>query len=191
MNKSEKHALTNKAIDETKQWIEKIIIGHNICPFADAPFNGGTIRYKASTASSVDDIIDILVDELIYIDEAEPEEVETSLLILPRAFADFDEYNQFLNVVDSALEQLDLVDVITVNSFHPKYCFADCEDDDVRNYTNRSIHPMFQFTREYSVEHARKTNPDSEDIPDRNMDKLEEMGLAAIKQQWKSCTKTD
>jgi len=191
MNKADKHALGQKAIFETRQWIEKIIIAHNICPFAEAPFKQNTIRYKASNATNIDDVIDALVDELIYIDEALPDEVETSLLILPRALADFDDYNQFLDVVDSALEELDLVDVIRVDSFHPDYCFDGYESDDVRNYTNRSIYPMFHFIREDSLEHARTTYPGVEDIPDKNMKLLSEMGLDVVQAQWKSCLKNE
>jgi len=190
MNKADKHALGQKAIDETRQWIEKIIIAHNICPFAEAPFKQNTIRYKASNATNIDDVIDALVDELLYIDEALPDEVETSLLILPRALADFDDYNQFLDVVDSALEELDLVDIIRVDSFHPDYCFADYETDDVRNYSNRSIYPMFHFLREDSLEHARTSYPNVEEIPDKNMTHLSETGLGVIQAHWKSCLKS-
>ncbi len=189
MNKADKHALGQKAIFETKQWIEKIIIAHNFCPFAKAPFNEDTIRYKVSNATNIDDVIDSLVDELLYLDEADPGDVETSLLILPRALADFEDYNQFLDVVDSALEELDLVDVIRVDSFHPDYCFANYESDDVRNYTNRSIYPMFHFLREDSVEHARATYPDVDAIPEKNMALLLEMGLDAIQNERKSCLK--
>lgn len=189
MNKSEKHALKNKAIEETKQWISKFIVGRDICSFAEAPFKSGAIRYNVSLTENIDDVIDILVDELLYIDEAEPEEVETSLLILPNALLDFEEYNQFLDVVDSALEQLELVDVITVDAFHPGFYFSDYDVNDVRNYTNRSIHPMFQFSREYSVEHARSTLVDDENIADNNAEKLLNAGLEVIKKEWESCIK--
>jgi len=189
MNITNENALEQKIIFETKQWIEKIIIAHNFCPFAKKPFIQDTIRYKVCNATSSEIVVDDLVDELLYLHEASPTEVETSLLIVPYTLTEFEDYNQFLDVVDSALEELDLIDIIQVASFHPEYCFADLDPDDVRNYTNRSIYPMFHLIRENSVEHARATHPDVEAIPDKNMDLLLEIGLDVIRHQRNSCLK--
>ena len=189
MNVTDENAIEQKVIFETKQWIEKIIIGHNFCPFAKKPFNQDTIRYKVSHAKDGEAIVDDLVDELLYLHEISPTEVETTILIAPDALADFEDYNQFLDVVDSALEELDLNDIIQVASFHPDYRFADLDADDVRNYTNRSIYPMFHLIREDSVEHARATYPDVEEIPDKNMELLQEQGLDVIRHQRNACLK--
>ena len=187
MNKAEKHALAQKVIQETKSWVENVIVKNNICPFAETPFKQNTIHYKVSHATVIDDVIDSLVDALIDFDESDPDETETALLVLPRALADFDDYNQFLDVVDSALEELELVDVIRVDSFHPEYCFAGLEQDDVQNYTNRSIYPMFLFKREESLEHARANYPNAKEISENNMKTLQEMGLEAVLEQRKRC----
>jgi len=189
MNKAEKQALERKAIFETKQWIQKFIIAHDICPFAKKPFEQNLISYKASCVLEIDDVIDVLVDELLNIDEISPDEIETSLLILPRALADFEEYNQFLDVVDSALDELDLVDVIQVDAFHPEFCFADYELDDVRNYTRRSLYPMFHFLRKDSIDYARETHPDVDMIADKNSDLLLQLSLDVIQKERKSCLK--
>lgn len=174
-------------IVETKQWIDKIIIGHNLCPFAKKPFKQDVIRYVVSTANSEKNLVDDLVAELAYLQDTATEKLETSILIMANCLADFDDYNQFLDVVDSTLEALDLVGIIQVASFHPDYCFADLSAQDVRNYTNRSIYPMFHFIREDSVEHARAAYPDVDLIPDKNMDLLLRIGLEAIQQQRNSC----
>ena len=189
MNVSNENALIQKATFETKQWIEKIIINHNFCPFAKKPFNQDKIRYAVSSATDSEKVVDDLVDELLLLHETPATEVETTILIVPNTLIDFDEYNQFLDVTDSALEELDLVDIIQVASFHPDYCFADLDVDDVRNYTNRSIYPMFHLIREDSVEHARATFKDVENIPDANMDLLLEIGLDAIRHQRNACLK--
>jgi len=189
MNVSDEHALKQKVIFETKQWIEKIIIAHNFCPFAKKPFTQETIHYAVSKATDSEAVVDDLVDELLNLHNTPSTEIETSILIIPNALNDFEEYNQFLDVVDSALEELDLIDIIQVASFHPDYYFADLDPDDVRNYTNRSIYPMFHLIREDSVEHARATYRDVEDIPEKNMELLVEMGLDVIRRQRELCRK--
>ena len=173
----------NKITEQTKQWVENIVIKHNFCPFASKPFRQNTIRYAVSNAANENDLVDDLVDELAKLRDAKSDEIETSILILSSCLSDFEEYNQFLDVADAILEEMDLVGEIQVASFHPDYCFADLTPDDVRNYTNRSIYPMFHLIRESSVELARSNFPDVDLVPEKNMALLEEMGLSQIEKE--------
>lgn len=171
------------AIRLTKNWVEKIVIKHNFCPFAARPFRENRIRYISSDAKTENDLVDDLVNELARLRDTPSSELETTLLILTSCLLDFESYNQFLDIVDAILEEMDLVGDIQVASFHPDYCFADLTPDDVRNYTNRSIYPMFHLIREASVEAAHDSYPDIDLVPEKNMSLLEDIGLEAIVKQ--------
>ena len=173
----------DQMIEQTKNWVEKIVIKHNFCPFAAKPFRQNKIAYAVSNATNETDLVDDLVNEIARLRDASTDGIETSLLIIPDCLNDFGEYNQFLDIVDAILEEMDLVGEIQVASFHPDYHFADLMPNDVRNYTNRSIFPMLHLIREDSIETARDTHPDVDSIPEKNMALLEEIGLSEIKKQ--------
>ena len=160
----------------TRTWLEKAVIGLNLCPFAKAPHLGGRIRYAVSVAETPDELRADLVDELQALADADPDEIETTLLIHPRVFADFLDYNDFLEVADTTLEDLDLVGEVQVASFHPRYQFAGTEPDDIENYTNRSPYPMLHLLRESSVDAAVAAFPDTAQIYERNIETLRALG---------------
>lgn len=169
----------DQAIEATKQWLEHFVIKHNFCPFAVKPFRDKRIRYVSYPVNTEQDLADKLIDEILLLKGADPQEIETTLVIAPLMLEDFLDYNQFLNVVDSIIDELDVEGIIQVASFHPQYQFADLGKDDVRNYTNRSPYPMFHLIREESIEKARDMM-DTESIPDRNMDLLMRLGIDEI-----------
>lgn len=160
----------------TRTWLERAVIGLNLCPFAKAVHLGERIRYAVSVADTPDELRADLVDELQTLAEADPGEIETTLLIHPRVFDDFLDYNDFLEVADDTLEELDLVGEIQVASFHPRYQFAGTEPDDIENYTNRSPYPMLHLLRESSVDAAVAAFPDTEQIYERNIETMRSLG---------------
>ena len=173
------HTEGDQVIEQTKKWLEKFVIKHNLCPFAVKPFRDNRIRYVNCSASNEKELADILIDEILLLRDMDPEKTETTLVIAPFVLVDFLDYNQFLNVVDSIIDELNVEGVIQVASFHPDYQFADLGKDDVRNYTNRSPYPMFHLIREDSIEKAREMM-DTESIPDRNMQLLMDIGLDGV-----------
>jgi len=175
----------HQAITRTRNWVEKFVIKHNFCPFAGKPMLQDKIRITTSDVSNEKDIIDDLVIELTKIKDTAASELETTLLVMTNCLDKFEDYNQFLDVVDAILEEMELIGEIQVASFHPRYQFADLTVDDVRNYTNRSPYPMFHLIREDSVEKARESYPDVDEIPDRNMELLETLGLETVTQTLK------
>ncbi len=177
----------NRIVEETQLWIKNMVIGHNFCPFAAKPFKENKIRYFVSLAEDDVSLVDDVVSELLFLREADPNSVETSVLIVPDCFDTFDDYNQFIDLLDVILEKLEMEGEIQIATFHPDYCFSDLSHDDVRNYTNRSLYPMFHFIREDSVASARATHSDIDGIPDANMEKLESLGLNRIRKQLASC----
>jgi len=170
----------NNAVSATKSWLEHFVIAHKLCPFASKPFNEDRIRYVSCSATDEDELVNALIDEILFLKEAKHQETETTILIVPLMLADFLEYNQFLDVVDSIIHELKLEGVIQAASFHPDYQFADLDKDDVRNYTNRSPYPMLHLIRESSIEKARE-QMDTESIPDRNMDLLLDLGIDKVR----------
>lgn len=174
-------------IEETRRWIKTMVIGNNFCPFAAKPYSEDKIRYFISPAEDETALVDDVVNELIMLRDTNPTEIETSILIVPNCVKNFEDYNQFLSVADIILEKLSMEGLVQIASFHPDYCFEDLTSDDVRNYTNRSIYPMFHLIREESVEQASALHPNIDAIPQHNMDKLESLGLNRIKKQLATC----
>ncbi|HKQ25297.1 MAG TPA: DUF1415 domain-containing protein [Burkholderiales bacterium] len=166
----------NEVIAATLTWLEKAVIGLNLCPFAKAVHVGNQIRYEVSNAQTPESLLTDLTRALRTLSAADPAEVETTLLIHPQALADFLDYNDFLDIADAAIEELGLTGIIQVASFHPHYRFADTEPDAIENYSNRSPYPMLHLLREASVERAVAQFADTGRIPDRNIETLRRIG---------------
>lgn len=175
-----------RVIAETRAWVDRAVIGLNLCPFAKAPQIKGQVRYVVSDASDAESLLAALVDELNRIAEAPADRIETTLLIHPHAMNDFADYNDFLELAEGAVEALELEGTIQVASFHPQYQFADSEPDDVGNATNRSPYPTLHLLREESIDRAVAAFPDAEAIFEANIATLERLGAegwSALQQQ--------
>jgi len=163
-------------IAATQAWLEKAVIGLNLCPFAKAVHVKQQIRYVVSEATTPEELLEQLMDELQYLADADPDKVDTTLIIHPQVLADFEDYNEFLDVADAALEDMDLVGELQVASFHPHYQFADTDKNDIDNYTNRSPYPTLHLLREDSVERAVEAFPEAADIFEKNIETLRQLG---------------
>jgi hypothetical protein len=163
-------------IASTRQWLEKAVIGLDLCPFAKAVHVRNQIRYAVSEAETPEELLGELVGELQDLVAADPDEIETTLLIHPRVLIDFLDYNDFLNVADAAVAELGLEGVIQIASFHPQYQFAGTKPEDVENYTNRSPYPMLHLLREASVERAVAAFPEASRIYEKNIATLRRLG---------------
>ena len=161
----------------TKHWLEKAVIGLNLCPFAKAVYIRDQIRYVVSEAETPEALAADLLAELQALVAADPGEIDTTLLIHPYVLDDFLDYNDFLDVADAAIAELGLEGVIQIASFHPEYQFEGTEPDDVENYTNRSPYPILQLLREASVERAVETIPDAAEIYEKNIETMRRLGI--------------
>jgi len=164
------------AIAATQHWLEQAVIGLNLCPFARAVHVKRQIRWVESPARDAQGLLEDLVRELQFLAAAEPETVDTTLLIHPHALNDFLDYNDFLDVADAAIEEQGLSGVLQVASFHPDYRFEGTAPDDVDNLSNRSPHPMLHLLREDSIARAVTAFPDAETIYERNIETLRRLG---------------
>ncbi len=163
-------------IAATQIWLERAVIGLNLCPFAKGVHVKGQIRYVVSAAQNDNDLLDDLERELKFLTEAAPEEVDTTLLIVPEVLADFGDFTDFLDLVEVVLRTQGLGGVLQVASFHPDYVFADAEADDIANHTNRAPYPTLHLIREASLARATAAFPDAADIYERNIETLRELG---------------
>ena len=165
-------------IAATTAWLERAVIGLNLCPFANAVHVKQQIRYVVCRAEKPDALLATLIRELQYLADTDPAATDTTLLIHPFVFADFLEYNDFLDVADAAIAELGFEGELQIASFHPHYQFADTDADDITNYTNRSPYPTLHLLREASVTRAVVAFPDAGDIFGKNIQILRELGKA-------------
>ncbi|WP_334189976.1 DUF1415 domain-containing protein [Noviherbaspirillum sp.] len=174
-------ASENDPVEDTKAWLEKVVIGLNLCPFAKAVYVRNQVRYVLSKAEDPDALLADLVTELRTLHAASADDIDTTLLIHPHVLNDFLAYNDFLHLADGVLEKLEMAGEIQIASFHPDYQFADSHVDDIENHTNRSPYPMLHLLREESVERAVDAFPDTDTIYEKNMETMRRIGHEGLK----------
>ena len=167
-------------IVETRAWVERVVIGLKLCPFAPAPALKGLIRYAMSEAETPEALLEDLATELQHLVASPPEEVETTLLVHPQVLQDFHDFNDFLEIADEALRMWGLEGEIQIASFHPQYQFAGTDPDDIGNATNRSPYPMLHLLREQSIARAVDAFGDTRSISAANLETLEKLGPAGL-----------
>lgn len=163
-------------IEATRVWLEKAVIGLNLCPFAKAPYTKGVVRLAVSHAHHIDAFLEHLDAELQHLAAKPITEVETTLLIEPHLFADFADFNAMLDWADQAIVDNNVQGVLQIAPFHPQFQFADTAADDMGNYTNRSPYPTLHLIRESSIDKAVAAIPDPSVIFERNIALLQHMG---------------
>lgn len=166
----------NVAVADTMRWLERAVIGLNLCPFAKGPHIKGQIHYAVSEAKGLEGLRDELIAELQALQAVSAEERETTLLIVPHMLRDFLDFNDFLDEADGVLQELDLEGEFQVASFHPDFQFADTELQDITNFTNRSPYPTLHLIREASIDRAVEAFPEAEMIYEVNMATMEKLG---------------
>jgi len=165
-----------EVVAATRAWLERAVIGLNLCPFAKAVHVKNQIRYAVSAAQTSEDLLADLVTELRTLQAADPSEIDTTLLVHPRVLNDFLDYNDFLELAEAAVAGEGLEGDIQVASFHPQYQFAGTQPQDIENCSNRSPYPMLHLLREASIERAVAVFPDAGQIFERNIETLRRLG---------------
>lgn len=161
---------------DVRRWLERAVIGLNLCPFAKAVHTKGLVRIVVSDAGTGRALLEQLGEEMALLRDRPAEEVDTTLLVHPRVLREFLDYNDFLDQADALLEAMGLDGVLQVASFHPEYRFADTEADDAGNLTNRAPYPILHLLREDSVDRAVAAYPDPEAIVERNISTMRALG---------------
>lgn len=163
-------------IAATRHWLARAVIGLNLCPFAKSVYVKEQVRYVVCDAKEAADVLDVLERELKLLAETDPAQVDTTLLIVPEALADFLEFNDLLYFAGRLLGSLRLEGMLQIASFHPQYQFEGTEPDDIENYTNRAPYPILHLLREDSIARAAAAFPDAADIYERNMETMRRLG---------------
>ena len=169
---------TQTAIDDTRVWLERAVIGLNLCPFAKSVHVKGQIHYVVSRAQTAQELLKDLVFELKELLTTAASVRDTTLLIAPDCLADFLDFNDFLAEADQALQDLELEGILQIANLHPNYQFAGTQADDITNYTNRAPYPTLHLLREESIDRAVDAFPEAETIFERNIETMERLGAA-------------
>ncbi|MFN7197615.1 MAG: DUF1415 domain-containing protein [Hylemonella sp.] len=162
---------------DTRAWLEKAVIGLNLCPFAKSVHVNNRLRYVVSSATTPEDLLKELAKELLLLRRSDPDEIETTLVIHPQVLQDFLDFNDFIGAADALVEDLELDGELQIASFHPQYQFDGTAPDDISNYSNRAPYPTLHILRESSIERAVETMADTDAIYEANMATLEKLGL--------------
>ncbi len=162
----------------TRTWLERAVIGLQLCPFAKAVYVNEQVRYAVSDASTTEALREVLERELRTLVQTDASVLDTTLLIHPQVLTDFLDYNDFLDIAEETVEALGLEGVVQIASFHPAYCFAGTARSDVTNFTNRSPYPMLHLLREDSVSRAVEAFPDAPNIYQRNIETMRRLGAS-------------
>ena len=163
-------------IADTVRWLERAVIGLNLCPFAKGVHTKGQIHYVVSEATDARGLLEDLQRELEALAEISPAKRDTTLLMAPQCLEDFLDFNDFLELVDELVEAMDLGGILQVASIHPRFQFDGTAEDDVTNATNRAPYPTLHLLREDSIDQAVEAFPEAETIYERNMQVLGELG---------------
>jgi uncharacterized protein len=173
-----------QVIAATRAWLERAVIGQQLCPFAAGPYLQDRVRYRVSAQRSSVGLLDELSEEMQALQDADPLRCETTLLVHPHVLTDFLDYNDFLDECDAAVAELGFEGDLQVASFHPHYQFAGTRTEDIENYTNRSPYPMLHLLREDSVARAVASFPGVDDIGTKNIETLRRLGHDGWRRLW-------
>ncbi|MCK4834353.1 MAG: DUF1415 domain-containing protein [Gammaproteobacteria bacterium] len=173
-------------IQKTKNWVEEIVIGLNLCPFASQPFQDDAIEYVVCIGDSLENHLRQLADDMARLDSNT--DIETSLLIYPDAYQGFDNYLDMLDLANQLLEELNYIGSYQIASFHPDYRFEGSTEDDASNFSNRSPFPMLHLIRENRLEKAIANYPNVDQVPENNIKKLRDIGYQEMQDKLKKIT---
>jgi len=174
-----------KTIRPVRRWVETLVVGMNLCPFAKREMVNNRVRFATTTSITQEQLLTALQAELELLN-TDPS-VETTLLIHSGVLQDFHDYNRFLSYADKLLVEMGLEGIYQIASFHPDYQFDGTKPDDAENYTNRSPYPMLHLIREESLERAIAAYPDVDQIPLRNTELMNTLGKDKLQKLLQAC----
>lgn len=166
---------TSKIEQEVNQWLNNVVIGLNLCPFAAKPQRNQQIKIEVTSATNDEQLIEFIYQQLLRLDDIPAKELETTLVVVPQMLQDFDDYLLFSDWLNAILKSEGWEGIYQIATFHPDYCFHGSEPEDSENLTNRSPYPIFHLIREASMEKVLAHYPDPDSIPETNMAKMRKL----------------
>lgn len=179
----------DQVILHTKKWVKNVVIGLNLCPFANKEYINNAIRYQVSDTLDLSEAMLDLIDELKYLDNNET--ISTTLLIFKEGLSDFDEYLYLVQLCEKLIKKEGYEGIYQIATFHPEYIFEGSNEEDASNFTNRSPYPMIHILREEQLEEAIEKFPDTETIPERNIELTRKLGINKMKQLLAACFESE
>lgn len=184
LNPLEDSAAAAEIVASTQVWLERAVIGLNLCPFAKSVHVRKQIRYAVTSAQTADELLAELENELHLLAATDSKVLDTTLLIHPQAMVDFLDFHFFLAEADAAIRNLGFDGVFQIASLHPQYEFAGSDSGDIDNFTNRSPYPTLHLLREASIDRAVASFPDAADIFEKNIDTMNRLGHEGWHRLW-------
>ncbi len=166
--------------NSVRKWLENMVIGLNLCPFAKSVYIKNQVRIVVYEGEE-DELLGCIESELLYLQKTLDTEIDTTLVVVPHLLKDYYDFNDFLIYTDALIEEMGLEGEIQIADFHPYYQFAGTQKEDVENYTNRSPYPIFHLLRESSIDRAVEQFPDAAEIFERNISKMQTLGIEKLK----------
>ena len=160
---------------EVGDWLNNVVIGLNLCPFAAKPMRNRQVKTFISNAETEETLLQDILEQLLELESTTSEKIDTTLVVVPNMLSDFYDYNLFIDWIEALLRQQNWQGIFQLATFHPNYCFGGTEPEDAENLTNRSPYPIFHLLREDSMEKVLKHYPDPESIPDKNIERVESL----------------
>ncbi|WP_339387867.1 DUF1415 domain-containing protein [Vibrio caribbeanicus] len=160
---------------EVGDWLNNVVIGLNLCPFAAKPMRNRQIKTFVSHAETEETLLQDILEQLLELESTSSEKIDTTLVVVPNMLSDFYDYNLFIDWIEALLRQQNWQGIFQLATFHPNYCFGGTDPEDAENLTNRSPYPIFHLLREDSMEKVLKHYPDPESIPDKNIERVESL----------------
>lgn len=169
-----------KVLQETRTWLDKVVIGLQLCPFAKIPYDLGKVRLSVYRADNMSMWLQYVYDELIHIEKTPADLLSNSLLILPNGPQDFEDFLDLVDMTEVLIQDQGLSKTFQLAHFHPHYVFAGVQADDPSNYTNRSPYPILHLLRVDEVATAIESHPDIHSVAPDNIHKMRELGVDKI-----------
>ncbi len=166
--------------NSVRKWLENMVIGLNLCPFAKSVYIKNQVRIVVYEGEE-DELLGCIESELLYLQKTPDTEIDTTLVVVPHLLKDYYDFNDFLIYTDALIEEMGLEGEIQIADFHPYYQFAGTQKEDIENYTNRSPYPIFHLLRESSIDRAVEQFPDAAEIFERNISKMQTLGIEKLK----------
>jgi len=174
--------MENSVEQEVWQWLDNVVIGLNLCPFAKKPRANNQIRLCVSESRKNKTLLGEFEQELVRLQQTSPDDKDTSLFIVSNHLYDFYDYLDFLDAAQLKLENLELEGVFQLASFHPDYVFEGTQPEDRENLTNRAPYPIIHIIREDSMAKVLEKFPNPESIPEINIKTIENLNEVEIKE---------
>ncbi len=171
---------TSDVENSVRKWLENMVIGLNLCPFAKSVYIKNQVRIVVYEGEE-DELLGCIESELLYLQKTPDTEIDTTLVVVPHLLKDYYDFNDFLIYTDALIEEMGLEGEIQIADFHPYYQFAGTQKEDIENYTNRSPYPIFHLLRQSSIDRAVEQFPDAAEIFERNISKMQTLGIEKLK----------